>query len=93
MWGEGGALGVYCVACKRRGIVSQQRLGAHRGNMKELRNIGLACTGCGIHGDGNKEFQLFIVTSPQDAEEFLGGEYFKRPSDLQPDPGKSVKSQ
>jgi hypothetical protein len=51
----GGALGVYRVACKQRGILGQQRRGAPRGHMKNLGSIGLTWPGCAIHGDGNRD--------------------------------------
>ena len=44
--GSGRPLGVTCKACHHRGLVPLDRLGAHSGNMQEIRTLKLHCSAC-----------------------------------------------
>lgn len=57
----GGPLGIEC-HCGRRGIVSGKALGAHAGNMREIRSLPFVCREC-----GSRRWRGFIFTPEEDA--------------------------
>lgn len=44
--GSGLPLGVTCTACRHRALVPLARIGAHIGNMKEVRSLKFRCSAC-----------------------------------------------
>jgi hypothetical protein len=40
-------MGVICRICDHRALLSIERLGAHRGNMRQITDLKLKCTQCG----------------------------------------------
>lgn len=62
-------LGVICLGCGKRGLLSLKRIGAHSGNMKQLHDLSLRCSRCGSRG-----VQLFLFFNLMQAEAFEQGE-------------------
>lgn len=57
----GGPLGVEC-RCGRRALVPPEALGAHAGNMREIRRLKFVCREC-----GSREWRGFIFGRHDDA--------------------------
>lgn len=57
----GGPLGVEC-RCGRKAIVSGAALGAHSGNMRELRTLRFVCREC-----GSRDWTGYIFSPREDA--------------------------
>ena len=66
--GRGKPLGVICLGCGKRGLLSLERIGAHSGNMKRLHDLSFKCARCGSRG-----VQLFLFFHPAQAEAFEQG--------------------
>jgi hypothetical protein len=43
----GQPLGVECLQCRHRAALAHDRIGAHAGNMKGVRELSFKCTACG----------------------------------------------
>lgn len=65
---SGFPLGARCRACGRRNLVAAERLGAHDGNMTELRELRLVCSRC----DG-RDVEARIFRSQQQLDDFVAG--------------------
>lgn len=62
---SGHPLGVACKACGHRALVSHEALGAHSGNMKQVRALRLKCA-C-----GSREWEHKIFHTPEQVAAFL----------------------
>lgn len=58
-------LGVTCLKCQRRALVSLKRLDAHSGNMKRLIDLRLFCTQCKA-----RDFAMAIFVSQAEVDEW-----------------------
>lgn len=67
LWHSHLPLGVEC-GCGHRALVDARTLGAHDGNMKELRSLKLRCTACRARGD----FKATVFSRQDEADAFLG---------------------
>jgi hypothetical protein len=65
---HGHPLGVICLGCGRRGLLSLERIGARRGNMMPLHDLSLRCSRCSSRG-----VQLFLFGNLMQAEAFEQG--------------------
>ena len=54
--------------CHHRALLSHEALGAHSGSMKELTQLRLICSQC-----TGRDFEMFVVQSQGQAEEFIAG--------------------
>ena len=70
-------LGVHCIACEHRAVLTENRTRNLRSNMTLLAALKLRCACCGASGRGTKEFALY---APHD---ILEKEYFPRGLDLE----------
>lgn len=59
--GYGGPLGVEC-RCGRRALVPPEALGAHSGNMREIRTLRFVCREC-----GSRQWRGFLFGRHDDA--------------------------
>lgn len=64
----GQPLGVICLGCGKRGLLSLKQIGAHSGDMKRLHDLPLKCPRCGSRG-----VQLFLFVNLFQAEAFEQG--------------------
>lgn len=60
---------VACNRCSHRASITGEQLGAHEGNMKELRHLKLHCAKCGA-----RNYRLFLVHSAAHVEQFMSGD-------------------
>lgn len=65
---QAAALGVTCTACGRLVALQPEALGAHGGNMQEIRTLRLVCKAC-----GSREWTYRVLQTIQSAAEFLAG--------------------
>jgi predicted nucleic-acid-binding Zn-ribbon protein len=56
-------LGVTCLKCDHRALLSLKRLNAHGGNMKRLIDVRLVCTQCKA-----RDFEMTIFTEQADVD-------------------------
>src|SRR4051812_19836065 len=61
-------LGVVCLRCPHRVLLSAQQLEAYDGDRRELLRLPLLCR-C-----GSKAVQRVVIETPDDAQAFLAGE-------------------
>lgn len=67
-------LGVECTACGRKVLFEAKKLGACKGNMKELRRLRFVCSLC-----GSRDWQGWLFFSALDAASFLQGQEMRSP--------------
>ena len=65
---SGHPLCVVCLDCSHRSAVSPEKLGASRGDMKEIRDLKLKCSQC-----QSKNFEAYVVHSAERVAKFLNG--------------------
>jgi hypothetical protein len=59
-------LGVACGMCSHRGLVPLERIGAHSGDMKPIRDLPLKCSKC-----GSKWVSAYLFVKREEAEAFM----------------------
>jgi hypothetical protein len=70
---SGEMLGVHCIACEHRAVLTDKELGNLRSNMKRLVDLKLRCARCGVSGTGTKDFALYTPHDLLEKEHFLRG--------------------
>lgn len=65
---HGQPLGVICIGCGKRGLLSLKRIGAYPGNMTKLHELAFKCSRCGSRG-----VQLFLFFKLAQAAAFEQG--------------------
>lgn len=63
---SGHPLGVMCRHCRHRTTFSQDALGAHRGNMRELCTLRFVCKMC-----GSREIAVYLFNAQSEVDDFL----------------------
>jgi hypothetical protein len=61
-------LGVECMQCQRRAALAHDKIDAHSGNMKEVRQLSFKCTTCGSVAN-----TLYMFHSQGEVDAFLAG--------------------
>jgi hypothetical protein len=61
-------LGVECMQCQRRAALTHDKIGAHAGNMREVRTLSFKCTACGSVAN-----TLYMFHNQGEADAFLAG--------------------
>ena len=64
----GNPLGIECEACRRRALVSLDRLGTLDGNMRPLRDWPFKCSAC-----GSREVVLWLFAKRAEADGWIEG--------------------
>ena len=59
-------LGVICRICDHRALLSMERLGAYRGNMRQIVDLKLKCTQC-----GSDRYTPVIFAKQEEVDAFL----------------------
>ena len=59
-------MGVICRICDHRALLSIERLGAYRGNMRQLVDLKLKCSQC-----GSDRYTPVLFATQEDVEAFL----------------------
>jgi hypothetical protein len=59
-------IGVECLGCRHRALVDLMKLGAHSGDMRELRNLRFTCADC-----GGKSVRASIFATQQQVLAFM----------------------
>lgn len=67
---QAAALGVACSACGRRAALDPEVLGAHEGNMQEIRSLRLSC-----RGRGSREWTYKLLQTVESAAAFMAGAF------------------
>ncbi len=67
VWMSGHPLGVEC-ECGRRALLSHDKIDAHSGNMKELRQLKFKCLACGSRKVTFRIFQTEAAAQAFEAE-------------------------
>ena len=77
----GALLGVRCVACDHRAVLSPVELPTiRRGNMTRLRDLKLRCRAPGVRGQAPEQFMLYMPKDQEAADAFIrGGDAGARP--------------
>lgn len=73
---SGHPLCVVCLGCSHRSAVPPEKVGAGRGDMKEIRSLKLKCSQC-----QSKNFEAFVMVTDAQVQSFLDGiplESFRR---------------
>lgn len=74
VWSTGELLGVLCLGCDHRVVLSAVELpGIRRANMTRLRDLQLRCGHCAVRGQAPEQFMLFVPPDQDAAEKFLRG--------------------
>jgi hypothetical protein len=74
VWMTGELLGIRCVACDHRAMLSPAELPAiRRDNMTRLRDLKLRCGHCGARGRAPDQFTLYLPLDREQADGFLRG--------------------
>ena len=74
-WTTGSLLGVRCVSCDHRAVLSPAELPAiRRGNMTRLRDLKLRCGHCSFSGKAPDQFTLYLPPDREAADRFLRGD-------------------
>lgn len=68
LYNSGHPLCVVCLDCWHRSAVPPEKVGAGRGDMKEIRSLKLKCSQC-----QSKNFEAFVVHSAERVAKFLEG--------------------
>lgn len=75
VWSHGALLGVRCVACDHRAVLSAAELPTiRRGNMTRLRDLKLRCGSCGARGQAPEQFGLYLPPDREAADRFMRGD-------------------
>jgi hypothetical protein len=68
VWSHEQPLGVECLGCKRRALLSAEQLGAHKDNMQAVGELRLVCSACGA-----RDWEATVFSRPGEAEAWLEG--------------------
>ena len=74
VWMLGELLGIRCVACDHRAVLSPTEFPEiRRANMTRLRDLKLRCGHCGVRGHEPDQFTLCMPEDREQADSFMRG--------------------